>query len=103
MNQRRREDWKKRYSTPLTKWQIFRGFLPLMAILGVLGYYFVMSTDKSNLAPLQGSHDTASDFGFIWIWAFKTVFLVGVAFEIGRWWMQWYRTRNLNEQADTTA
>jgi len=103
MNKREREDQKKKWTTPLTKWQIFRGFLPLLVMLGVLGYFLATDTNVPNSTPEQDAENSRWDFGLAWIWTFRSLFLIGVVFVIGQPWMRWYQTQNSNEQTDTTA
>ena len=101
MNKREREDQKKAWTTPLTKWQIFRGFIPLLVILGVYGYILATYTHVLNSTPEQDTEKSFRDFRLAWMK--KTVFLIAAAFAIGQPWMRWYRTRDSNEQPDTTA
>lgn len=103
MNKREREDQKKKWTTPLTKWQIFRGFLPLLVMLGVLGYFLATDTNVPNSTPEQDAEQSGWDFGLAWTWTFRTVFLIAVAVVIGQPWIRWYQTQNSNEQPDTTA
>jgi uncharacterized BrkB/YihY/UPF0761 family membrane protein len=103
MNKREREDQKKQCTTPLTKWQIFRGFIPLLVMLGVLGYFLATDTNVPNPTPEQDADESGWDFELTWTWTFKAVFLIAVAFVIGQPWMRWYQTRNSDEQRDTTA
>jgi hypothetical protein len=103
MNKREREDQKKRWTTPLTKWQVFRGLLPLLVMLGVLGYFLATGTNVPNSTPEQDAEKSGRDFGFAWTWTYRTVFLITVAPVIGQPWMRWYQTRNSNEQPDATA
>ena len=101
MNKREREDHKKAWTTPLTKWQIFRGFIPLLVLLGVYWYILSTHTYVANSTPEQ---DTEKSFQYFRLaWMIKTVILIAVAFAIGQPWMRWYRSRDSNEQPDTTA
>lgn len=102
MNNREREDQKKKCTAPLTKWQIFRGFIPLLVMLGVLGFFLATNTHVSDSPPEQDAIESDWDFGLPWTWMFKTMFIIAVAFLIGQPWMRWYQTRNSNEQRDTT-
>ena len=103
MNKREREDQKKKLATPLTKWQIIRGFIPLLVMLGLLGCYLAITTYVSNTTVEQHGGESGWHFKFIWTRTFKTVFLLAVAFVIGQPWMRWYQTRRSDEQPDATS
>jgi len=94
MSKGERENQKKKWTTPLTQWQILRGFLPLFVILGVLGYFLSTDTYTGNSSTLEDADEQQWNFGLIWAWTFKTVFLIAVVFLIAQPWMRWYRTRN---------
>ncbi|MCY2950226.1 MAG: hypothetical protein NTZ71_18815 [Planctomycetota bacterium] len=101
MNKREREDQKKAWTTPLTKWQIFRVFIISLVMLGVPAYFLATYTHGANSTPEQDTEKLGRDFQLAWI--FKTVFLIATPFAIGQPWMRWYRMRDSNEQPDTTA
>lgn len=82
MNKR---EQKKHWSTPLAKWQIVRGFIPLILIVSFIAYLIVARERGS--AP---SETTMASISAV----FKVVFVIAVVFMIGQPWLRWYRGRN---------
>jgi hypothetical protein len=76
---------KKHWSTPLTKWQIVRGFIPLILILSFIAYLMIA---REPVAP--SSEPTVTSITDM----FKVVFVIAVVFMIGQPWLRWYRARN---------
>jgi len=76
---------KKHWSTPLTKWQIVRGFIPLILILSFIAYLMIA---REPGAP--SSEPTVTSITDM----FKVVFVIAVVFMIGQPWLRWYRARN---------
>ena len=78
----------KHWATPLTKWQILRGFLPMIVILSFLAYLIVTYEPNSlkSKAPVSSMSDV-----------FKFVFVVATVFMIGQPWLRWYRSRDISK------
>jgi hypothetical protein len=101
LNKREREHHRKALTTPLTKWQIFRGLIPLLTMLAVLGCILALGPNASKSTTEQYIEQPSWDFRLIWTWTFKTAVLLVAVFSIGKSWMRWHQARNSNEPLDS--
>ena len=77
---------RKKWSTPLTKWQIARGLMPLAVMLIALTYFF--ATDRGRNFS-QTADESTSSVSIV----FTIALLLLAAVMIGRPWWQWYRVQ----------
>ena len=82
MNKREQQ---KHWSTPLTQWQIVRGFIPLILIVSFIAYRIVTGEGDR---PSETTMTSAPD-------VFKVVFVIALVFMIGQPWFRWFRSRNI--------
>ena len=82
MNKR---EQNKHLSTPLTKWQIVRGFIPLILMISIIAY-LIVARERSSTS----SETTMTSISNI----FSVVFVIAVVFMIGQPWQRWYRNRS---------
>ena len=81
---------RKERTTPLTKWQIARGFMPLAVILLVTTY--ILATDRGREFS-QTTDESTSSVSIV----FKIALLLFAAFMIGRRWWHWHCARAVPE------
>jgi hypothetical protein len=82
---RGKREQKKLWSTPLTKWQIVRGFIPLI-LIGSFMAYLIVARERGS-APSETTMTSISG-------VFKVGFVIAGVFMIGQPWLRWYRSRN---------
>jgi hypothetical protein len=82
----RRRDQKHHWSAPLTRWQIVRGFIPLMLMIAIIAFYVIARERGSE--PSETTMNSISSLS-------KLLFLIALVFLLGQPWLTWYRSRNI--------
>jgi hypothetical protein len=86
-----RTQQKEHLATPLTKWQIIRGFVPLILFFSLIAY---LSSDS-----VESFVATTRSYSAV----FKIAFLIAVAFMIRGPWLRWYRSTNSVDSQDPSG
>jgi len=94
LNKHEREHHRKALTTPLTKWQILRGLIPLMIMLVVFGCVLTLGPNAPKSTPEQSIEHSSWDFRSIWTMTLKTAMLLVAVFSIGKSWLRWWQARN---------
>jgi hypothetical protein len=80
-----KRDQQRHWHTPLTKWQIVRGFIPLIVLVALVAC--MMAAGERGSIPSATTMTSTSGI-------FKVAFVIACIILIGQPWIRWYRNRN---------